>query len=248
MRSSRVFGILLSTVMIFSAFMLCGCEKESIEVLKVATNAEFPPYEYYENNEMVGIDIELAKAIAEEMGCELEIIDMDFGSIIPSIKSGKADVALAAMSVTEEKLVDLDFSESYATASQLILVPVDSQINSVADLKGKRIGVEIYTTGSVYVADIEDATPEEFANGTQAVDALKEGRIDAVIIDSEPARVYSERNDDIRIIDEPLTEEEYAIGVAKNNTKLLNRINEAIGKLKSSGKLDEIKEKYIKAD
>lgn len=247
MRSSRIIKIITAAVMTLAVLGLSGCGDEK-KTLIMATNAEFPPYEYYEDDEMVGIDIELAKAIAEDMGYELEIIDMDFGSIIPSLQSDKADIAVAAMSVTEEKLQQIDFSDTYETASQLIIVPKDSEIMSVADLKGKRIGVESFTTGDVYVAEIEDATPESFANGLQAIDALKEGWLDAVVIDGAPAKVYVERDSGLRLIDEPLTEEEYAIGVAKGNTFLLKKINKSIEKLKASGKLDEIRAKYIKAE
>lgn len=233
--------------MFFAALGLSGCMGGK-KTLVMATNAEFPPYEYYEDDKMVGIDVDFAKAIAADMGYKLEIIDMDFGSIIPSIQSGKADIAVAAISVTEEKLQQIDFSDPYETASQLIIVPKDSEISSVADLKGKLIGVENFTTGMIYASDIEDATLESFANGAQAIDSLKAGEIDAVVIDGEPAKVYTERDNELRIIDEPLTEEEYAIGVAKNNTILLKKINKSIENLKASGKFDEIRAKYIKAE
>lgn len=152
------------------------------------------------------------------------------------------------MSVTEEKLEQIDFSEPYATASQLIIVPKGSLINSVSDLNGKRIGVQIYTTGEVYVSDIEDTTIKRYNKGSDAVDALIAGDIDAVVIDGEPAKVFVEGNDELVIIDEPLTEEEYAIGVSKDNSRLLKSVNSAIESLKQSGKLDRITEKYINAE
>lgn len=234
--------------MAFSVLALSGCARESEKVLKMATNAEFPPYEYYDGTQIVGIDVDLAKAIASDMGYKLEIIDMDFGSIISAVQTGKADIAVAAMSVTEEKLQQIDFTNTYATASQLIIVPEDSTITSASDLCGKRIGVQIFTTGDIYAGDIEDATIERFNKGFEAIDALKDGRVDAVVIDSEPAKVFTEENEGLKIIDEPLTEEEYAIGVAKGNTKLLKSLNKSIEKLIESGKIDEIKAKYIKAD
>lgn len=247
MRSSQIFKIIFSAVMALTVLGMSGCIGGK-KTLVMATNAEFPPYEYYEDDKMVGIDVELAKAIAADMGYKLEIIDMDFGSIIPSIQSGKADIAVAAISVTEEKLSQIDFSETYETASQLIIVPADSEISSVSDLKGKRIGVESFTTGMIYASDIEDATLEGFANGSQAIDSMKNGELDAVVIDGEPAKAYAEKDDSLKIIDEPLTEEEYAIGVAKDNTILLKKINKSIEKLKASGKLDEIRAKYIKVE
>lgn len=232
--------------MTFAALGLSGCTGGE-KTLRMATNAEFPPYEYYDGENIVGIDVEFAKAIAADMGYELEIIDVDFGQIIPAIQSGKADIAVAAITVTEDRLRQIDFSDTYETASQLIIVPEDSEISSVADLNGKRIGFQSFTVGESYVADIEDATPEAFDKGSQAVDALKEGRIDAVVIDGEPAKVYAEEPG-LRLIDEPLTEEEYAVGVEKGNSALLKKINKSIENLKASGKLDEIRAKYINAE
>ncbi len=245
----NTFKVVISVVLCAAVLAMSGCVRASKQSLVMATNAEFPPYEYYdENNNIVGIDVEIAQAIADELGCKLEIIDMDFGSIIPAIENGKADIAVAAMSVTEEKLELVDFSEPYATASQLIIVKEGSQIGSVSDLGGKRIGVQIYTTGEVYANDIEDATIERFNKGSDAVDALIAGDIDAVVIDGEPAKVFVEGNEGLVIIDEPLTEEEYAIGVAKDNSRLLKNVNSAIESLKQSGKLERITEKYINAE
>lgn len=242
------FKVMVSVGLCAAFFVLSGCENTSKQTLIMATNAEFPPYEYYDGENIVGIDVEIAQAIADELGCKLEIIDMDFGSIIPAIENGKVDIAVAAMSVTEEKLEQIDFSEPYATASQLIIVPKGSLINSVSDLNGKRIGVQIYTTGEVYVSDIEDTTIKRYNKGSDAVDALIAGDIDAVVIDGEPAKVFVEGNDELVIIDEPLTEEEYAIGVSKDNSRLLKSVNSAIESLKQSGKLDRITEKYINAE
>lgn len=247
MISLRIFRILAAAAMALTVLGLSGCTGGE-KTLIMATNAEFPPYEYYEDDKMVGIDVEFAKAVAADMGYNLEIIDMDFGSIIPSIQSGKADIAVAAISVTDEKLQQIDFSVPYETASQLIIVPNDSEISSVDDLKGKRIGVQIYTTGMIYASEIEDVTIESFTNASQAVDELKAGELDAVVVDGEPAKIFAERDSELKLIDEPLTEEEYAIGVAKGNTALLKKINKSIEKLKASGKYDSIREEYISAE
>lgn len=247
MISLRIFRILAAAAMALTVLGLSGCTGGE-KTLIMATNAEFPPYEYYEDDKMVGIDVEFAKAVAADMGYNLEIIDMDFGSIIPSIQSGKADIAVAAISVTDEKLQQIDFSAPYETASQLIIVPNDSEISSVDDLKGKRIGVQIYTTGMIYASEIEDVTIESFTNASQAVDELKAGELDAVVVDGEPAKIFAERDSELKLIDEPLTEEEYAIGVAKGNTALLKKINKSIEKLKASGKYDSIREEYISAE
>lgn len=247
MKLSRLLNVCAAAL---CAVSMCACGQKEPPVLRMATNAEFPPYEYYnDKGEIVGIDAEIAKAIADDLGYKLEIIDMDFGSVPSSVENDTADIAVAAMSVTEERLQQVDFSDSYAAAVQLIVVPDGSQISIPSDLVGKRVGVQIHTTGESFASEIEDATIQSYNKGREAIDALKKGEIDAVVIDSEPAKVFAEENFGVlHIIDEPLTQEEYAIGVKKGNDKLLKKINESIAKLKDSGKLDEIMAKYINAD
>ena len=179
--------------------------------LVMATNAEFPPYEFHDGDKVVGIDAEIAEAIAAELGMKLEIEDIAFDSIIPEITSGKADMALAGMTVTEDRKKSVDFSDTYASASQMIIV-------------------------------------KRYNKGFEAVQALSQGKIDAVVIDGEPAKTFVAETDGIKILDEAFTEEEYAIAVKKGNTELLDKINAALEKLKADGKLDEIVAKYIKAE
>lgn len=217
-------------------------------VLVMATNAEFPPYEYHEGDEIVGIDAEIAAAIAEEMGMELKIEDMAFDSIIPAVKSGKADFGAAGMTVTEDRKVNVDFTESYATATQVIIVKDGSDIASPDDLAGKKIGVQLGTTGDIYVEDVEDAEIERYNKGFEAVQALTQDKIDAVVIDGEPAKEFVKDAEGLVILDEAFTEEEYAIAVQKDNTELLDQMNAALANLKESGKLDEIVAKYIVAE
>lgn len=216
--------------------------------LTMATNAEFPPYEYYEGGEIVGIDVEIAAAIAEEMGMEFEVEDMAFDSIIPAVQSGKADFGAAGMTVDEKRMQSVDFSDSYATATQVIIVREDSDIATPDDLEGKTIGVQLGTTGDIYASDIPDATVEQYNKGFEAVQALTQNKIDAVVIDGEPAKVFVSQNEGLKILDEALTVEEYAICVKKGNTELVEAINAAIAKLKESGELQEIVDKYITAE
>lgn len=218
------------------------------DTLVMATNAEFPPYEYYEGDEIVGIDAEIAAAIAEQMGMELKIEDMAFDSIILAVDSGKADMGLAGMTVSEDRLENVDFSDTYAHTSQVVITKEDSEIASPDDLTGKKVGVQLGTTGDIYADDIENATVERYNKGFEAVQALTQGKIDAVIIDREPAKVFVAQNDGLKILDEAFTEEDYAIAVAKGNTELLEKINAALAELKESGKLDEIVAKYITAE
>ena len=214
----------------------------------MVTNAEFPPYEYHENNTIVGIDADIARAIADQMGMELEIQDMAFESLIPAIQSGKADFAAAGMTVNEERLRNVDFTETYAEAAQVIIVKEGSAIAAPADLTGKKIGVQTGTTGDIYADDVENAEVQRFNKGMEAVMALTQDKLDAVIIDREPAKVFVKENEGLKILDEAFTEEEYAIAIKKGNTELLEKMNAAIKELKESGELQKIVDKYITAE
>ena len=218
--------------------------------LVMATNAEFPPYEFHDGDSIVGIDAEIAKAIADELGMELEIEDIAFDSIIPEIVSGKADMGLAGMTVTEDRMQSVDFSDTYAKASQKIIVTEDSEIASPDDLKGVIVGVQLGTTGDIYVSDLEadGTTVERYNKGFEAVQALSQGKIDAVVIDGEPAKTFVAETEGLKILEESFTDEEYAIAVKKGNTELLEKINGALKTLKDNGTLDEIVAKYIKAE
>ena len=202
------------------------------DTLVMATNATFPPYEYVDGEEYKGIDIEIAQAIADAMGKKLEVDDIDFDSIIPAITTGKADMSLAGMTVTDERKENVDFSDSYATGVQVIIVPEDSDITGPDDLaKDKMIGVQQGTTGHIYCSD----TPEKggfgedhvtaYPNGASAIQALQTGKVDAVVIDNEPAKAFVAENPGLKILDTEYVTEDYAIAVKKGNTELLNQIN-----------------------
>lgn len=222
---------------------------EAKGTLIMATNAEFPPYEFHDGGEIVGIDVEIARAIATEMGMDFEIEDIAFDSIIPAVQSGKADFGAAGMTVREDRKVNVDFSDPYAAATQVVIVKEDSDITGPADLEGKLIGVQQGTTGDIYSSEeFGDENVERYNKGFEAVQALTQNKIDAVIIDGEPAKVYVSQNQGLRILDEAYTEEEYAICVKKGNTELLESINAAIAKLKESGELQTIVDKYIAAE
>lgn len=222
---------------------------ETNGTLVMATNAEFPPYEFREGGEIVGIDVEIAAAIAAQMGMDFEVEDIAFDSIIPAVQSGKADFGAAGMTVTEDRKQSVDFSESYATATQVIIVKEDNaEIATPDDLEGKTIGVQLGTTGDIYASDIPDATIEQYNKGFEAVQSLTQNKIDAVIIDGEPAKVFVSQNEGLKILDEAFTTEEYAICVKKGNTELLDGINTAIAELKESGELQAIVDKYITAE
>ena len=238
----NVLAALLAGTMMMSFGMTAMAEGD---VLVMATNAEFPPNEYREGDEIVCIDAEVAALSAEELGMTLEIEDMAFDSILAAVQSGKADIGMAGITVTEDRKLSVNFSDTYTKATQMIIVQNDSEIASPDDLVGKTIGVQLGTTGDIYAEDIEDATLERYNKGFEAVQALIQGKIDAVIIDGEPAKVFVSQNDGIKLVDEAFTEEEYAIAIAKDNEELLEKVNAALATLTESGKFDEVVAKYI---
>ena len=230
----------------------CGGGKKGETVqegkLIMATNAEFPPYEFYEGDKVVGIDAEISAAIAEKLGLELQIEDMAFDAIITSVTSGKADIGAAGMTVTEDRKKNVAFTDTYATASQVVIVKEGSDIKTPDDLTGKTIGVQLGTTGDIYCGDIEGATIERYNKGFEAVQSLQTDKVEAVVIDEQPAKVFVEQNEGLQILPEKFTEAEYAIAVNKENTALVEKINTALAELKESGELDKIVDKYISAD
>ena len=218
--------------------------------LTMATNATFPPYEMTtDSGEIEGIDVDTAKAIAEKLGLELQIDDMDFDAALLSVQQGKADIVMAGVTVTDERKAVMDFSDSYATGIQSVIVPEGSDITSVDDLAGKKIGTQRGTTGYLYCSDDfgEDAVVA-YDNGLTAVQALNNGQVDAVVIDNEPAKAYVESNPGLKILDTSYAEEDYAIGMNKSNTALLEAVNAALEELKADGTLQAIVDKYIKAE
>ena len=227
---------------------LCACSGSGSKKLVMATNAAFPPYEMVEGNKIVGIDAEIAQLIADDIGRELIIEDMAFDSVIAAVQTGKADIAMAGLTITEDRKQNINFSDPYTEAAQVIIVKNGSTVSMPEDLEGKTIGVQIGTTGDIYAADIADASIERYSKYYEAINALIQDKIDAVIVDREPAKVFVDQNPDLILIDKEFTVEEYAIGVGKQNTELLDQINASLKKLKDSGKVDEIINKYISAE
>ena len=216
--------------------------------LIMATNAYFPPYEYYEGNEIVGIDVEIAEAIGEKLGLEVEVQDMEFDSIITAVSTGKADIGLAGMTVTPERQKNINFTDTYATGIQSVIVREDSDIQTIDDLQGKKIGVQLSTTGDIKASEqFGEENVEKFNKGNDAVMALSQGKIDAVIIDNQPALSYVASTDGLKILDTQYAEEEYAACIAKGNDALLDAVNGALAELKEDGTIQSILDKYISA-
>ena len=223
--------------------------------LTMSTNAAFPPYEMTDDNgNYVGIDIEVAEAIADKLGLELQVDDMDFDAALLAAQTGKSDMVMAGVTVTEERQTVMDFSNTYATGIQVVIVPEDSDIASIEDMTGKMIGVQRGTTGDLYCsASVEDGgfgeenvTP--YDNGLTAVQALMNGQVDCVVIDNAPAQEFVDANPGLKILDTEFANEDYAIGVAKGNTALLDAINGALEELQADGTVQSIVDKYITAE
>ena len=224
--------------------------------LIMATNAAFPPYEYIEGNAVVGIDAEIAAAIAEKLGLELQIDDMEFDAIIESVKGGKADIGLAGMTVTAEREEVVNFTASYATGVQVVIVTEDSAITTVDDLFAEGashvIGVQRNTTGDLYSTwDLEDAglaTIDRYSKGAEAVQALLTGKVDCVVIDNEPAKAFVAANEGLKILDTEYVLEEYAAAMSKDNQALYEAVNAALEELIADGTVQAIIDKYIPAE
>ena len=249
----KIIALVLAVLMMALCFAGCGKKEET---LTMATNAEFPPYEFYEGTTVVGIDAEIAALIAKEIGMKLEIIDTDFDSIVPGVSGGKYNIGMAGMTVTEDRLKSVNFTTSYATGIQSIIVPEGSPITSVDDLFADGaytiVGVQTATTGDIYASgDIEDAGLGEiqrFNKGADAVAALVAGKIDCVIIDNQPAKAFVAANEGLVVLDTEYAVEDYAICYAKDATELGEKIDKALQKLIANGEVQKVLDKYISAD
>ena len=224
--------------------------------LTMSTNASFPPYEMVaDDGSFEGIDIEVAGAIAEKLGLELQVDDMGFDAALQAAQTGKSDMVMAGVTITEERQAVMDFSNSYANGVQVVIVKEGSPIQTVDDLaNANMIGCQMGTTGYTFCSD----TPENggfgedhvtpYDDGAAAVQALMNGQIDAVVIDNKPAQEYVAANPGLKILDGDFTNEDYAIGVAKGNTALLDAINGALEELTNDGTIQSIVDKYISAN
>lgn len=224
--------------------------------LTMATNATFPPYEYMEGGKVAGIDAEIAAAIAEKLNLELQIDDMEFDSITEAIKGGKADIGMAGMTVTPDRQEEVDFTVSYATGVQVVIVKEDSDITSVDDLFAEGanhvIGVQRNTTGDIYTTDdIEKAglgSIERYSKGADAVQALTTGKVDCVVIDNEPAKAFVNEVGGLKILETEYITEDYAAAMSKENPELYEAVNTALQELIADGTVQDIIDKYITAE
>lgn len=216
------------------------------QVVLVGTNAEFAPFEYLEKNEIVGFDIDLLNAISKETGIEFKIKDMAFDGLLPALQTKKVDLVIAGMTATPEREKAVLFSKPYFTAKQVIITKgEDKSLKTFDDLSGKKVGVMLGFTGDSVVSEIKGAKVERFNAAYAAIMALNQGKIDAVVLDSEPAKKYIANSKELMIADVPAEEEEYAIAVRKNDKELIEKINVAIDKIRANGEYDKILKKYF---
>ena len=257
----KLIALTMALLMVLGLFAACSKNDEStglktIEkgVLIMSTNAAFPPYEMTtDNGGFEGIDVEIADAIAKKLGLTLKISDMDFDSALLAVQQGKSDIVMAGVSVTDARKLVMDFSNSYATGIQVVIVKDGSDV-TMDNLGEKMIGTQRGTTGYIYASD----TPENggygedhvkaYDNGAAAVNALLNGQVDCVIIDSAPAQEYVKANPGLKLLEGNWVEEQYAIGFGKNNPKLVAAVNKALAELTADGTVQKIIDKYIKAN
>ena len=259
----KFVALLLAVLMVAS---LCACGQKDTQTasdiktvtagkLTMSTNAQFPPYESvaddgkgYEGTGFEGIDIEIAYALAQKLGLELVVDDMDFDSALSAVQTGKSDIVAAGVTVTPERQNTMCFTDSYANGVQVVIVKEGSDIKSIDDLEGKKIGTQRGTTGYIYCSDdFGDENVVAYDDGLTAVQALNNGQVDAVVIDNAPAQEFVAANPGLKVLDTSYAEEDYAIGMAKGSA-LEDAVNKALEELKADGTLQAIVDKYINAN
>lgn len=275
----KLLAIVLAAAMLCAAMLtMLSCNSDSTKTeettaadtkttLIMATNANFPPYEYKEGNGYAGIDVEIATEIAKKLGMTLEIKDVEFGSIVAGVQTGKYDIGMAGMTVNDERKQQVNFSDSYAKGIQVVIVKEGSEYKSVDDFfvldaegnhtavkEGVLVGVQQNTTGDIYCSDTlenfgfgEDKV-KRYSNGADAVAALASGKLSAVVIDDQPAKEFVKANEGLTILEGSYADEDYAIAVGKENSELLEKINKALKELTDDGTIAKIVAKYIKAE
>lgn len=247
---TKAAALALIMAMVMSVLTACGGDSKEGETLKFGTNAEFPPFEFVTSNGVIGqydgIDMAIAKQIAEENGMTAVIENMEFDSLVMALANGQLDAVIAGMTITDERLESVDFSTPYYTATQVMIVKEESDIASAADMADKKICVIQGYTGETCVQEL-GYPYEAFKKGTEAIMELVNGRCDVVVLDSATAQKYVSDNEGLKIVEDSTAfeSEEYAIAVQKGNTELLNMINKAIEAKLADGTISELSAKYI---
>ena len=240
----------MKNILKLSLFFIClivivGCGKKDDNKLVMVTEAGFAPYEYYENGEIVGADVDIAKEIAKELGKELVIKDIAFDSIINEVRTGKADIGAAGISYSDERAKKVDFSINYSVSKQVVIVKNDSFINSINDINDKKIAVQLGSVADTYVTEnYKNAEIVRQKKYLAAIEDLKVGKVDLVVMDELPAKEIIEKNSGIKILDGELTSDSYGMIVKKGNTELLETVNKVLNRLSSDGSIDNFITKH----
>lgn len=232
-------------VMLFDILQRDGVVGSKTDVIVMGTNAGFRPFEYIENNEIVGFDVELAQEIAKSINKELKIEDMSFDGLLPALNSGQVDMVLAGMSVTPERAKNALFSNPYFTASQRIIVRKGSQIRNKYQLSGRKIGVQLGTTGDTLAAKLPGVKVSQFQTAPSVLQELSTGRIDAVILDNAPAQQYAKNFMNLELLPGALSQENYAVAFRKDNKDLMDKVNQVILEMKNDGRYAALLKKYF---
>lgn len=244
MKCSKV--VITSLIIILSIFFMTGCTKNENQLVLV-TEAGFAPYEYYEDGEIVGVDIDIAKEIAKELGKELVIKDVSFDFVINEVKSGKADFAAAGISITPERAKEVDFTMKYTTSNQVVVVKKDSSIKDFDDIKNKKIAVQLGTVADLYVEEnYKKATVVSHKKYLSAVEDVKTGKADCIIMDELPAKAIVAENDNLKILDGVLFQDKYGMIVKKGNDELKDQINKVLERMVNDGTINDLVLKHSK--
>ena len=227
-------------LIIFIMILMCGCTKKNENQLVMVTEAGFAPYEYYENGEVVGVDVDIAKEIAKYLGKKLVVKDIAFDSIINEVKTGKADFGAAGISYSDDRAKNVDFSINYAISKQVVIVNNNSSITNVNVISNKKIAVQLGSIADTFVTEkYKNANVVRQKKYLAAIEDLKTGKVDCVVMDELPAKEIVSKNEGIKILDGSLTNDSYGMVVKKGNKELLDAINIVLQKLKDEGKIDE---------
>ena len=227
-------------LIIFIMILMCGCNKKDENQLVMVTEAGFAPYEYYENGEVVGVDVDIAREIAKYLGKTLVVKDIAFDSIINEVKTGKADFGAAGISYSDDRAKNVDFSINYSVSKQVVIVSNNSNINNVNNISNKKIAVQLGSIADTFVTEnFKNASIVRQKKYLAAIEDLKAGKVDCVVMDELPAKEIVVSNSGIKILDGSLTNDSYGMVVKKGNKELLDAINTVLEKLKNEGKIDE---------
>ena len=248
MKNKKNILIILSVIILVGVVVIgiFNNKGDNQDKLIMVTEAGFAPYEFYKNNKIIGVDVEIAKKIAKEMGKELEIKDTDFDSIINEVKTGKADFGAAGLSITEERLEEVDFSIEYAISKQVIIVKKDSTISKVEDLNNKKVAVQLGTVADLVLSDeYPNVEVVQHKKYLLAIEDLLSNKVDAIVLDSLPAQEIINKNSELKIVEEELLTDKYGIAVQKGNTDLLDVINQVLQEMMNNGEIESYTMKYL---